>query len=146
MSPIQKKDPVPTSVGDMEESPTVINLSSVAIDHHEISLLSMGLSFCPTLRQANHEEILDDLESYFMCLCLKECYLDEDEDTSDSAETHTLFCPPSQWMPPKGRKAVLETCIKKARTDMERQLQINKNKRCIDNLPSVKKYVLRNLQ
>ena len=76
---------------------------------------------------------------------MKEFFLDEDEDFSDSAESQTQFHPPSQWMPPKGREAALETYIKKVRTDVERQLEVNKNKRCTDNLLSVQRNALRNL-
>ena len=133
-------------MGSGEEPPTVINLSTVALNNDEISLLSRGLSFCPTPWQANQEEILDDLESYFRRLRLKEFFLDEDEDTSDSAETQAQFCPPSQWMPPKGREAYLETYVKKVRMDVEHQLKVNRNKRCTDNLPSVQRNALQTLQ
>ena len=43
-------------------------------------------------------------------------------------------------------EAALETYIKKVRTDVEHQLEVNKNKRCTDNLPSVERNALRNLQ
>ena len=39
----------------------------------------------------------------------------------------------------------LETYIKKVRTEVERQLEDNIYKRCIDNLPSTERNVLRNL-
>ena len=142
----KRRTPLPTRMGDEEESPTVINLTNVALDNDKISLLSRGLSFCPTPRQANHEEILDDLESYFRRLCLKEFFLDEDEDTSDSAETQTPFRPPSQWMPLKGKEAAIETYIKKVRMDVERQLKVNKNKQCADNLPSIERNAHQNLR
>ena len=116
----------------------MINLSGVALDDQEINLLSRGLSFCPTPRQANNEIILDDLEGYFRRLRLKEFFLDEEEE-NDNAETQSQFRPSSKWMPPKGRDTALETYIKKVRTDVERQLEANKNKRCKDNLPSVEK-------
>ena len=79
-------------------------------------------------------------------LHLKEFFLDEDEGISDSAETQTQFRPPSQWIPPKGREAALETYVSKVRTDVEHQLEVNKNKRCTDNLPSVERNALQNLR
>ena len=42
----KRKIPSPTRTGDQEESPTVINLSSVTLDNNKINLLSRGLSFC----------------------------------------------------------------------------------------------------
>ena len=125
----------------------VINLSGAALDNDKINLLSRGLSFCPTPRQVNKEEVLDDLEGYFRRLRLNEFFLDEDdEEISDDAEIQAGFRPPSRWMPPKGRDAALETYIKKVRTDVERQLEVNKQKRCTDNLPSVERNALRNLR
>ena len=66
-------------MGDQEESPTVINLSGVALDNNEIDLLSRGLSFCPTHRQLNKEAVLDDLEGYFRHLRLKEFFQEKDD-------------------------------------------------------------------
>ena len=62
---MQRRTPLLTRMGDGEESPTVVNISGVALDNDEISLLSRGLSFCPSPWQANYEEILDDLQGYF---------------------------------------------------------------------------------
>ena len=76
-------------MGYLEESFTVINVSGVALDNHEINLLSRELSFCPTPRCANKEMILNNLEDYFRHLCLKEFFLDEEEQ-NDNIETHTL--------------------------------------------------------
>ena len=61
---IQKENSPPSSMGDQEESSTVITLFGVALDNHEINLLSRGLSFCPTPRRANKKMILNDLEDY----------------------------------------------------------------------------------
>ena len=46
----KRKTPSPIRVGSQKESPTVINLSGVALDDQDINLLSRGLSFCPTPR------------------------------------------------------------------------------------------------
>ena len=134
-------------MGDGEEPPMVIKLFGVALDNEELSLLSRGLSFCPTPGQVNHEEILDDLEGYFRRLRLKEFFLDENQGIciSYSTKTQTQLRPTSQWMAPKGTEAALKTCIKKVRMDMECQLEVNKNKWCTDNLQPVEWNALQNL-
>ena len=68
----------------------VVNLSGVALSDDEISLLSKGLTFCPVSRHIN-EMVLDDLESYFRCLHLKEFFADQDE-AENTEQEH--FCPP----------------------------------------------------
>ena len=66
-------------MGNQEESSTVINLSGVALDNHEINVSPRGLSFCPIPRRANKEIIPDNLEGYLRPLHLKELFLDEGE-------------------------------------------------------------------
>ena len=52
-------------------------------------------------------------------------------------EMNTLR-PPSKWMPPKGRDAVLETYVKGVRRDTLRQLQRLRTKRVRNNLSPLK--------
>ena len=130
-------------MGD-QESPTVIKLSGVALDNHEINLISRGLPFCPNPGRANKETILNDIKGYFRGLHFKEFFLDGEEQ-NDNSETQTLFRPPSTWMPPKGRGTALKTYFKKIRMDVERKLEINNNKRCKDNLSSIQRNALWNL-
>ena len=47
----------------------------------------------------NQTEIMDDLESFFRCLHLREFFIEEEEE--DDADN--LFHSPSIWMPQKGR-------------------------------------------
>ena len=96
----------------------MVNLSGVALSEAEINLLSRGLSFCPTPHRINKEEILDDLESYFRRLRLKEYFLEE-ENEEEQNDAQILLRPPSTWMPPKGRDPALETYIKRTRKDVE---------------------------
>ena len=63
-----------TRSGDPDAPTTVVNLSRVALSEAETNLLSKGLSFCPTPRHMNKEEILDDLEMFFRRLRLKEFF------------------------------------------------------------------------
>ena len=106
-----RRKPLPSSnIGDQEKPCTVINLSGITFSNDEINLLSMGLSFCSFPHRANRDEILDDLESYFRLLHLKEFFLDEDE--INDAAPRSLFHPPSSWMPTKGGDVALETYIR----------------------------------
>ena len=88
-----QETPVDTSVE--------VNLSGVAMSSDKIKLLSKGLTFCPMPRRVNQDEVLDDRESYFRCLHLNEFFADQDKVESTKQE---LFCPPSKWMPPKGKR------------------------------------------
>ena len=123
----------------------MVNLSGVALSEAEINLLSRGLSFCHTPHHINKEDVFGALESYFRCLRLKEYFLEEDNEEEQS-DAQISLCPPSTWMPPKGRDPALEIYIKRFRKDVERQvnnLQAEKNK---DNLPSEERMALRHLR
>ena len=119
----------------------MVNLSGSALSEAEINLLSKGLSFCPTPRHIEKEQILDDLEKFFRRLHLKEFFLEEEE-VEEESDARALFHPPSSWMPPKRRDAALETYIKETRTDVERQLENLQTKRCKDNLPPAERSAL----
>ena len=49
---------------------------------------------------------MDEMESFFRRLRLREFFIEEKEEEED--DTNILFCSPSAWMPPKGRDAALE--------------------------------------
>ena len=87
----------------------------------------------PLPRRINEDEILNDLESYFRHLRLKEFFADQDEVENTEQE---LFCPPSTWMPPEGRDATLESYVKGVRIDVQHQVNKMNNIRCRDNLSS----------
>ena len=48
---------------------TTCNISSTKPSESEISLLNKGLNFCPSMKEPNKEQLLDDL--YFFCRKLK---------------------------------------------------------------------------
>ena len=121
----------------------VINLSGATLSSDEISLLSKGLTFCPVPRRVNENEILDDLESYFRRLRLKEFFADQDEAENTEQE---LFRPPSKWMPPKGRDATLESYVKGVRIDVQNHVKKLRKLRCRDNLSSLERSALIRLQ
>ena len=68
----------------------VVNLSGVSLNDDKISLLSKGMIFCPVPCHTNENEVLDDLESYFRHLRLKEFFADQDEAENIEQER---FCP-----------------------------------------------------
>ena len=85
---------------------------------------------------------MDDLESFFSCLRLREYFIDEEEEDDD---VNTLFCSPRKWMPPKGRDAALETYVRKVRTVVECQIDSQQAKIPENNLPSEERLARKNL-
>ena len=138
---------------DIEEKPPedttiVMNLTGEDLSMEEKTLLSKGLSFCPTPTQLDENQLLDDLESFFRRLCLKEFFLDPDEEEyeEEEEEERNIFCFPSKWMPPKGRDAVLETYVKGMRRETLRQLQHLRTKRVKNNLSPPELQALKTLR
>ena len=125
-----------------EDTSIVVNLSGEDLKEEENILLSKGLSFCPAPTKLDKNQLLDNLESFFRWLCLREFLLhQESEDITDQ----NTFHPPSKWMPPKGRDVVLETYIKGVRREMLRQLQRLRMKRTRSNLSSFERRELKTL-
>ena len=96
---------------------TVVNLTGIALSNDETTL-SRGLSFCTTPRHFDSNQLLDDLESYFRHLLLKEFFVEIDMDESNE----------------KGRDAALEIYIKRVRNDVLYQIQKLHNVGTRDNL------------
>ena len=53
----------------MKTTDTICNISSTRLSVSEISFLNKGLNFCPSTKDSNKEQLLDDL--YFFCRKLK---------------------------------------------------------------------------
>ena len=132
-----------TASNDLEQVCTVVNLSGVALSEADVNLSSKGLSFCPTLLHSNIMEIIDDLESYFKLLHLREFFLDTQEGGEDN-EADILFTCLSSWMPTKGREANLEMYTEEWAWPL-RQLTELQVARSINYLSSEQKAALRNL-
>ena len=122
---------------------TVVNLSGIPLSEAETSLLSKGLSFCPTPPQLQTVQLENDLESYFRRLRLREFFLDEE--TDNSAPVHP-FKPLSSWMPPKGRDQTLETYIKAVRSDTLSHTNNTPRHRAFDNLRPDERQALKSLR
>ena len=69
----------------MKTTDTICNISSTKLSESEISLLNKGLNFCPSTKEPNKEQLLDDL--YFFCrkLNLKE-YFHGGDTTTDKIQ------------------------------------------------------------
>ena len=53
-----------THITKQQITDIIYNLSGVPLSNSEISVLSKGLNFCPTTKDPNYEEILDDMFSF----------------------------------------------------------------------------------
>ena len=63
----------------MKTTDTICNISSTKLSESEISLLNKGLNFCPSSKEHDKEQLLDDL--YFFCRKLKEYFYGGDTTT-----------------------------------------------------------------
>ena len=106
---------------DPDVPTTVVNLSGVVLSEAKINLLLKGLSFCPITRHLRKEEILEDLQKFFIRFRLKEFFTEKEEE--EEGEAQSLFCPLSALMSTKRRNTALETDIKQTRIDMEHQVE-----------------------
>ena len=48
----------------MKTADTICNISSTKLNESEISLLNKGLHFCPSTKEPNKEQLLDDFTSF----------------------------------------------------------------------------------
>lgn len=111
-----------------------------------MSLLSKGLSFCPTPPRLQSVQLENDIECFFRRLRLREYFSNSDEQTHNHDHQQYLFKPPSMWMPPKGKDLVLETYIKAIRTDILKLVTEKYEMKCNDNLTPNERKALKNLR
>ena len=98
-----------------EDATIGVNLSGESLSNKKKTLLSKGLSFCSMPTQLDENQLLEDLESFFRGLRLREYFLDlEDPDVNDE---RNILRTPSVWMPPEGRDAVPKACVKGVRQE-----------------------------
>ena len=79
---------------------SVINLSSCSLSTDEISVLSRGLTFCPTPRHINWPEVSADIYDFSRRMRLAEYFFDENNNTHTANEHDTPFHNKSTWSPP----------------------------------------------
>ena len=78
---------------------SVINLSSCSLSTDEISILSRGLTFCPTLRHINWPEVSADIYDFYRRMRLAEYFFDENSNDCTANEHDTPFHSKSETPP-----------------------------------------------
>ena len=88
----------------------VVNLSNRDLTPAENSLLSKGLSFCPTPREIDTFALRKDMLEYVRRLRLKE-YFCGDRDVDGDVSEIPAFRKKSTWCPDRNRDLILETYV-----------------------------------
>ena len=88
----------------------VVNLSSRVRTPAELSLLSKGLSYCPTPKKVDIFALGKDLFDFVRRLRLKEYYCG-DESVDGDISDQPSFRKRSTWCPERNRDAILETYV-----------------------------------
>ena len=78
---------------------SVINLSSCSLSTDEISILSRGLTFCPTPRHINWPEVSADIYDFYRRMRLAEYFFDENSNDCTANEHDTPFHSKSETPP-----------------------------------------------
>ena len=112
-------------------SSLVVKLSKTHFSEAETSLLSKGLSFCPTLFKLDRGRIETDLEKFFRSLRLHVFILNMETESDPILP----FRPMSTWMPRKDRDECLESYIITVRTCVSESLAQNPDKKDITIFP-----------
>ena len=90
---------------------TVVNISDVQLSPTEVTLLSKGVTFCPTPPKLDTFQLQNDLDNFHRRLRLKEFFYDS-EDSDEEAYQPTPFRQKKRkWTPPKNREPALESYI-----------------------------------
>ncbi|KAJ8024104.1 hypothetical protein HOLleu_36734 [Holothuria leucospilota] len=97
-------------------SPNVINLSSQSLTDTGQSILTKGLSFCPTTK-LNDIELCQETTLFCRRICLAEWSKDIQSDEHDAAH------PPRKrnflWTPPEGRNKYIDTYVSSVQTHLD---------------------------
>ena len=88
----------------------VVNLSSRVLTPAEMSLLSKGLSFCPTPKEVDIFALKKDMFDFVRRLRLKEHYYGDESIDGDFSD-QPAFRKRSTWCPERNRDAILETYV-----------------------------------
>nr|XP_048685482.1 uncharacterized protein LOC125626461 isoform X2 [Caretta caretta] len=97
--------------GSLNPPSNIVNLSNYTLSPAEESVLSRGLSFCPST-PTNMVQFCGDLESYFRCLRLKEYFQHTSEQhTNPQRPSYQHYKKDSRWTPPEGRNNRLDFYI-----------------------------------
>ena len=86
---------------------SVINLSSSSLSTDQISVLSRGLTFCPTPRHINWPEVSADIYDFSRGMRLAEYFFDENSNAPTANEHDSPFRNKSTWNPPTTENELL---------------------------------------
>ena len=120
---------------------SVVNLSSVPLSTDEKSLLSRGLSFCPTPPLVNTFQLQCDLKTFYRRLRLREYFLNEEEATDRDRQHNPFRLRNRRWNPPKNREPALETFIRA----VDESVHATSIKRVHDNIKRSERRALQSL-
>ena len=123
---------------------TVVNISDVQLSPTEVTLLSKGLTFCPTPPKLDTFQLQNDLDNFHRRLRLKEFFYDS-EDSDEEAYQPTPFRQKKRkWTPPKNREPALESYIQTV-TENVKKSTCHK-RRIKDNLTREERATLKSLR
>ena len=120
----------------------VVNLSKRLITPAETSLLSKGLSFCPTPRDIDLFALRKDISDYVRRLRLKEYFLNNDY-VGGGFSSYPAFRHRSTWCPERNRDLTLEAYM----SILEKKIfSSNLKARCHRNISREEQKALENLR
>ena len=111
----------------------MVNISNARLSRDEISLLSKGLTFCPTPSRVDNFQVKQDFDEFYRRLRLKEYFYDSDAIDMNSTSVNP-FRKKSGWEPPHNRDVALETYIKAVGKDIETTTHSISKRHFVDNL------------
>ncbi|CAN7948048.1 unnamed protein product [Ixodes hexagonus] len=139
-----KRDQIPSSVCPNMESQSlntnIVNLSSVDLSAEEKTLLSKGLSFCPTTGHFGEFDLLRDLDNFARNLRLREYF----HDKTNSSHNHMPWRSTTGWTPSPNRDKCLDIYIEAVQRDIMRAYG-ERNPKVRNNLTSLERNCLRSL-
>lgn len=120
---IAAKNCPPITSSYLGQEDNIINLSSRPITAEERSILSRGLTFCPTTGKYNEFSVLKDLDNFARTLRLREYFFDRTQGSSDSREFGITN---QHWTPNLGRDKYLDMYITAVQNDVIRAYKSQK--------------------
>ena len=123
-----------------DEFSSVINLSSLTLTRDQLSVLNLGLNFCPVPKEVNLVELKQDFKQFARKLRLREFFCKQETEPY----TPRPFKPVSTFTPPPNRCKFLDTYL----TSVETRIftEASENKDFHRNLSSGQLKALRDLQ
>ena len=119
VTPARKRSRRKTKPANIQlDNSSVINLSSYSLSTDETSILSRGLTFCPTPRHIDWPEVSADIYDFSRRMRLTEYFFDNNSNTSNANKDDTPFRNKSTWNPPNDRERALNTFLDAVKLDI----------------------------